>query len=405
MIRPAVFYSLAAVVPLASLWLATPAPRAAHGLTVSPFGWPSLLITHCLTALPLAAVVAGWVVTRVKRNSLVAAGVAGLVFAAGGSLLTGPLGEVLDSFPAEFAARCAVRSLFCFLLALPWAVAARSCSPPSRDSRVMLAVGLVVAVVLPGVWADGLAKETAAAAQGEVSANRTTRGRRLLDGVCDLDPRRAMADERTGAAEARRQLVSEEKTLTERVAGADLSALRPTDRLLHANGLVSLDRPAEAEPILRELARTQPQVNLPLARVWHLLGRHEESDTAARAFLGAAIPEVNKPVDESNKRQVELRASIRRWCVEAFDLLAENATKRGDNAAREAALREGLEVLPAEEAYFRFQLGRHCKLCGRPVDALRELNEAVRLDRRYEPAAAGMIREVRELTPACLIGR
>jgi hypothetical protein len=39
------------------------------------------------------------------------------------------------------------------------------------------------------------------------------------------------------------------------------------------------------------------------------------------------------------------------------------------------------------------------------VEAVRELDAAVRLDERYEPAAAGMIREVRELTPACLIGR
>jgi hypothetical protein len=402
--RPALFYALAAVVPLAALWLAAPPERSAHGMAVPPFGWPSLLVAHCLAAVPLAAVAAGQLVKRVKVSSVVPPVVVGLLVAVVGYFAVQGVAGSLDP-SADFALRCLVRTLVCLLLALPWAVAARAEEAPARGSWVTVAVGLAVAFLLPGIWAGRLAKENADAAQGEVSVNRTTRGRRLLDGVCDLDPRRVMADGKTDAAEARRQLVAEEKALTVRVAGADPSALRPTDRLLHANGLVSLDRPAEAEPILRDLARTQPQVNLPLARALHLLGRYEGSDAAARTFLAEAIPEVNKPVDESNKRQVELRANIRRWCVEGFDLLAENATKRGDNIGREAALREGLEKLPAEEAYFRFQLGRHYKVSGRPVDAVRELNEAGRLDDNYRVPAEALIRELRELTPACLIGR
>jgi hypothetical protein len=394
-IRPAVFYSLAAVVPLASLWLATPAPRAAHGMAVSPFGWPSLLIAHCLTAVPLAAVVAGWVVARVKRNSLVAAGVAGLLFAAGGYFLTGVLGEVLDSFPAEFAARCAVRSLFCFLLALPWAIAARIGSQPVRGSRVMLAVGLVVAVVLPGVWADKLAKENTDAAQDELAARRMARALPLIDGVCDLDPKREIIEQRGNLTmpAARKRLADDLKGLAEDLARTDPTRLKPSDRLLYADTLVSLDRPAEAEPILRELMPVFPPAGLSLARTLHQMRRYDESDAAAREWLIAGLPHAAK------------NGKVRQDCVAGFDLLGENATKRGQNAGREAVLQEGLQKMPGEEAYFRFQLGRHYKLSGRPVEAVRELEAAVRLDKRYEPAAATMIREMRELTPACLIGR
>lgn len=394
MTRSAFCYTLAAVVPIVSLWLATPASRSAHGMAVSPFGWPSLLIAHCLTAVPLAAVVAGWVVARVKRNSLVAAGVAGLLFAAGGYFLTGALGEVLDSFPAEFAARCAVRSLFCFLLALPWAIATRIGSQPVRGSRVMLAVGLVVAVVLPGVWADKLAKENTDTAVDELAARRITRAARLVDGLCDLDPYRT---ERIQGpkhlVEFRGELAARQRRLTDLLATRPPEAVRPNDRLQYANDLLTLDRLSESEAVLRELVPTTPPANLPLARVLHLQGRYAESDAALRELLTAGLPVVST------------KPSIRKACLDAFDLLVENATKRGSNADREAVLREGLENLPGEEAYFRFQLGRHYKLSGRPMDAVRELNAAVAADKGYGPSAEPLFRELRELTPACLIGR
>ena len=393
MTRPALYYTLAAVVPLASLWLAAPVSRSAHGMAVSPFGWPSLLVVQCLAAVPLVAVVARWLVKRVTVRVAIPV-VVGVLFAVGGYSLTGPLGEVLDSFPADFAARCAVRSLVCFLLALPWGVAARVGEPPARGSWLTVVVGLAVAVILPGVWADKLAKETADSALGESVAHRHTRAHRLVDGLCDLDPyRKDWINGPPDLLAYRTELAQSQKKVAEYWGAKDIASLVPSDRMRYANDLLGLDRLSEAEEVLRELARSQPPANLPLARVLHLQGRHAESDAALRELLAAGLPLVNT------------KPSVLKACLDAYDLLAENATKRGSNADREAVLKEGLEKLPAEEAYFRFQLGRHYKLSGRPVDAVRELNEAVRLNARYRPSAESLIREMRELTPACLLGR
>ncbi len=394
MIRPAVFYALAAVVPLVSLWLAAPTSRSAHGLAVSPFGWPSLLIVQCLAAVPLAAVVAGWVVSRVKVRTPIPAVVAGVLFAVGGYFAISPFGESLDS-SADFALRCLLRSMVCLSLALPWAVAARVGAPPARGSWVMLAVGLAVAFVLPGVWADKLASENTAAAQDALAARRMARALPIIDGVCDLDPARQIieASGNLKMPAARKRLADDLKGLAEDLARTDPKGLKPTDRLLYADTLVSLDRPAEAEPILRELVPVLPPAGLSLARALHQLERYDESDAAVREWLAAGLPHAGK------------NPKVRKQCVDGFDLLAENATKRGSNADREAVLKEGLDKLPGEEAYFRFQLGRHYKLTGRPVEAVRELNEATRLDKKYGPPADSLVREMRELTPACLIGR
>jgi hypothetical protein len=351
-------------------------------------------VAHCLAAVPLAAVFAGRLVRRMTAVSPLPAVAAGLLSAAGGFWLAGMVGEVLDSFPADFAARGLARSLFCVLLALPWAVAARVGTAPARGSWVVAAVGLAVAVVLPGVWADKLAKEMGDAVVDELAARRITRAARLVDGVCDLDPFRT---ERINGpkhlVEFRGELAQRQKRLTELVAARTPVTLHSNDLLQYSTDLLSLDRLAEAEAVLRELVRTMPPANLPLARVLHLQGRYAESDAAARELLAAGLPAVGT------------KPSIGKACLDAYDLLAENATKRGSNPDREAALKEGLANLPAEEAYFRFQLGRHYKLSGRPVEAARELNEAVRLDDSYRPSADALIRELRELTPACLVGR
>lgn len=394
MTRPAIFFALAAVVPAVALWLAAPATRSAHGMSVSPFGWPSLLVVQCLAAVPLAAVVAGWLVKRVKVPSPVPVVVVGGLFAVVGYFTISPVGTALDS-SADFAVRCLVRSVVCLLLALPWAVAAKVGGTPAAGSRVVFAVGLVVAFVLPGVWAARLAKENTAAAQNELAAQRMARALPLIDGVCDLDPAREIIEEggNLKMPAARKRLTDDLKAMADFLARTNPKSLKPSDRLLYADALISLDRPADAEPILRDLARTQPPVNLPLARALHLMGQYDESDAAVRELLAVGLPEAEK------------NPNVRKACVDGFDLLAESATKRGSNAAREAVLKEALDKLPAEEAYFRFQLGRHYKVSGRPLDAIRELNEAVRLDKKYEPSAEAMIRELRELTPACLIAR
>lgn len=394
MTRAALFSALAVVAPLAALWLAAPPERVSHGMAVSPFGWPSLLVVQCLAAVPLASVVAGQLAKRVKVTSPVPPVVLGLLFAVVGHFATPALGSALDS-SADFAVRCLVRSAACLLLALPWAVAARVGAAPAHASWVRAAVGVAVAVVLPGVWAEKLAKENTAAAQNELAAQRMARALPLIDGVCDLDPAREIVEAggNLKMPAARKRLTDDLKAIADQLASTNPSGLKPSDRLSYADALVSLDRPAEAEPILRELVPVLPPAGLSLARTLHQMGRYEESDAAARGWLAAGLPHAGK------------NPKVRADCRAGFDLLAENATKRGSHPDREAALTEGLEKLPADAAYYHFQLGRHFKLTGRPHDAVRELNEAMRLDKQYEPAAGAILRDIRESTPACLIGR
>lgn len=400
MIRPALFYSLAAVVPTVALWLAAPPERAAHGMAVKPFGWPSLLVVQCLAAVPLAAVIAGWLTKRMKVRSPIPMTIAGVLFAGGGYFASAWLGDTLDSFPADFVSRCAVRSLFCLLLALPWAVAARAGAAPAVGSWVRLVVGLAIVFVLPGVGAEKLAKEASDDAVDELAARRITRASRLVDGVCDLDPfRLERIKGPKNLIEFRRSLVAEQKAMADRIAAEDVTKLRPDDRQSHAITLIQLDRPTEAEPILRELVKTRPPANLPLARALHLMRRYDESDDAVRELLTAGLPELGaNPLHDRTPQ-------ARKACLDGFELMAENATKRGSNADREAVLRRGLEQMPSEQVYFHFQLGRHFKLTGRPFEAVKELNEAVRLDKSFEPSAEAILRDIRESTPGCLIGR
>lgn len=395
MTRPVLFYLLAAVVPAAALWLAAPTDRAARGMAVSPFGWPSLLVVQALSVLPLAGVIAAWLVNRIRSRTPYLGLALGVIAATVGSFAVHWLADLLEVFEAGFALRCVLRSAFCLLLAVPWGVAAHRSLPPLAVSRVMLAVGLVAAVVLPGIWANKLAREVTAEAQDTLAARRMARALPLIEGVCDLDPGRQIVEAQGNLTvlAARQRLAAGLKEQTDALARLDPARLPAKDRLAYAEALLTLDRAAEAEPILRELARKQPAAHLPLARALQQLGRYGESDAAARELLAAALPDVREYPE------------ARRWCRDGFDLLAENATRRGANADREAVLKEGLERVPGEQAYFHFQLGRHYCQCGRPVDAVRELNEAVRLNGEYEPTAGAILRDIRESTPACLIGR
>jgi tetratricopeptide (TPR) repeat protein len=319
----------------------------------------------------------------------------GLLFAAGGSSLAGMMGDLLDEFPADFTTRGFFRSLLCVSMALPWAVAARvGQSSKTGSGVVLLVVGLAIAFVLPGVWADKLSKEMIDLTVDELEARRITRASRLVSGVCDLDPfRTGRFNGPRHLVEFRRELALRETRLAEHLASLTPETMSSNNRLQYANDLISLDRLNEAEAALRELVRTVPPANLLLARVLHLQGRYAESDSALKELLAAGLP------------FVRTKPSIRKACLDAYDLLVENATRRGRSADREAVLKEGLDTLPDEEAYLRFQLGRHYKLTGRPGEAMAQLTEAVRLNRAYEPSAEALIRELRELTPACVIGR
>ena len=104
-------YLFAAIVPTLALWLAAPPERSAVGLAVKPFAWPTLLIAHCLAAIPFAAGVVGFLIRRAEfRIPVWIAPLLGIVIAFGGYFVVTPLGEFLDDLGASFLVRCSARS-------------------------------------------------------------------------------------------------------------------------------------------------------------------------------------------------------------------------------------------------------------------------------------------------------
>lgn len=395
MTRTVLFFLLSVLVPIGTLWFAAPADRVEFGLAVAPFGWPTLLVVHCVSVVPLAAVIGRWIARQASFRSPYPFAAVGLVAAFLGYVSVDTFADTLNVFGADLTARVIARSLFALLLALPWTVAARAGEPPRNGSLIRFVVGLVVAFLFPGIFAEKLARETTAEAITAISDQRVASAVSLVAAACDVDPNRRLgeAPDTQTLTELRKRLNDDLSALVDQVAGVDTRTLNPRERLYHANALVSLNRIEEALPILRQLAKELPPVNLQLARALHQLGRYDESDEAVRKLLDAGLPEAGS------------LASARSACRDGYQLMAENATKRGSNTDREAVLKEALEQLPQEEAYLRFQLGRHFKMSGQPFAAIRELEHAIQLDPQLSPFAEPILRDVREATPACLVGR
>lgn len=374
----ATFLLLAAVVPLAGLWLAAPADRTADGLAVSPFGWPSLLVVHVLCAVP-----AGWLLARrlTPTDNPGPPVLLGVLTAGLGYLLVGELGAALED--AGFAVRAAARSLFCLLLVLPWCVAANTVRGTTDPLLVLVAV--VLAVGLPAIQADRVAGQALAEAAAHVERDRLVRVVPLLAAAADVSPDQPAPGGTATVWQVRRAVATDLKRMT---ALADVPPPRPS--VEYGGLLVKLDRLVDAEEYLTPLAAANPVARLRLGECLQLRGQWAEGDAALRSAVAEMLPKADLP-------------HVARWCGECYDLLAESATKRRRVADREAALREALEKLPAQAGYWHLQLGRHFRLSGRPFAALEEFDLAEQADPKRKPQLDAFRRDIREQTPGCLV--
>lgn len=382
----AAFLILAAVVPLLALWWATPPERAAAGLAVSPFGWPSLLVVHALAAVPAALLLARLVAARVHGNNPGPVVLLGLLAAGLGYLVVGELGAALADADTGFAVRTLVRTLFGVLLALPWCVAA--CLPATADKvdpLVALAC-VMVGVGLPAIQADRVAGQALTEAAGHVERDRLVRVVPLLAVAADVSPGRSPP----GGTKATVRQVQEAvaKDLKRLTALAELPPSRPS--VEYGELLVKLDRLTEAEEYLGRLAEKNPVARLRLGECLQLQRRWAASDDALRSAVAEMLPKAD-------------RDHVRAWCAEGYDLLAESATARRDTAGREAVLWEALASLPQLAGYWHLQLGRHFRLSGRPFDALAAFAAAEEADPKLTPQLDALRRDIRENTPGCLV--
>jgi len=155
--------------------------------------------------------------------------------------------------------------------------------------------------------------------------------------------------------------------------------------------LYLLDRLAEAEPALLEIAPSHLRASLLLAVVLQDEKRWPHSD---RWFehtmkLGAESPDANLGVLARSQ---------------AIDGLASNARQERRYADAVTAYRRGIEEIPQARPYFHYQLGRHFADGGRASEALAELRIAQELDESHiGKKAAKLIAELRRSTPGCVV--
>jgi hypothetical protein len=385
--------ALAVAVPAAVLHFSAADERLAAGLSASPFGWPRVLVAHLVTALPLGLIVAGWVrslptVRESARGFWVALG---LIAAGLAATLCPGIGEAVVASEFGPVPLLIMRSLLAFGLVLPWCVwAIDSPSAPLARPSVMFGLGLGLAVLPCGLYAEAVTAARTEQARDLLSRERVVKAEMVLTGLCELGSDRPIGKQsafevRTGVA----KLIPKMRQAAERPLPA--SALIPA-RIERAGLLIRLDRLDEAAALLRPLTPDDNTATLLLATVYRDQARWSESDALYTTALEKLLP--MSPAD----------VAARNACLTAFEGLAFNAREDRRPADAERVLKWGLEALPSEAAFFHFQLGRHYADGGRPGLALEHLRTAATLaPAKFQAPADTQIRQLRTHTPGCLL--
>ncbi len=368
-------------------------------LPVSPFGFRTLVIVHLLATWPLAWSIAELFVPG-RRTNLVA----GRISVAAGVALAAAVYAAGDAFwrafthdlPPGFALACLGRELAAFVLILPWCVAARFLFASDADiapssTWTFLASGAVVAVAIPAVFADYHFRQ-----QSTMMEQRLQEGR--LAGL----PVLAAQLEAAGSNQpvAGMPISRFHKQLTEQVAATRrtlqelLPANAPPDQVVQrAAMLATLGEQHTATDLLAPLAVDNAAAAVLLGSVLDDLGNHEDAVEQFRAAI--------KLLDsDAAPNAVAMR-------VQAFDSLAETLRDQHEYAAAEQTYVDAIKAVPAAEAHFRFQLGRHYALGGRSLAALESFEKAAELAPAQfgldRPEVEKQIRPLREGTPGCLL--
>lgn len=379
---------LAVVVPAAALHAAAGDDRHAAGLTAAPFAWPRVLVAHLVFALPLGMLLAARLRTHPAFAVKGAPAAAGVVVAVVAVVVGPTLGDVIADAGVGPVPALVLRTGLAVALVLPWCLFGTA-SVADLPGRWAVTVGVLVAVVPPGVYAEVVAERRTATADEWVSTGRLAKADGVLTGLCELGSDRAVTGK--PPQEIRREVRAQVARL-KKAAGHPLSpGAPPAARFARAEVLVQLDRLDEAADLLRPLAANSPVATLLLAAVCRDREQWAESDAAFASALDRLLPRAAADPDAREK------------CRGALEGLAYNARMDRRPADAERALRRGLEELPADAARFHYLLGRHYHDGGRPALALDHLRAAADLDpAAYRGPADTLVRQIRTATHACL---
>ena len=374
--------------------------------TIAPFGWSAVILVHALATLPLAVIAAHaacalWPVLR-QRWAVVLFVPAGLL-----------LGWLTFHYGGSFAARLrqqevgglllmVVRILWLLALQLPWTLLAlqrreeqhepRELKPRRMAGLSMVAVA--IAVVLPRMYLDDVVRRRIDEVNAALGQGRLVQALESLEPICDV-----------GASHQRVRVVE----------GGSL--VRPIEaRQYWAEQIEALV--AEVARLRREkpTAATQYQIALSQRALGDVEGARAELSDLAEHDAAAALLMAQTYYDERDWSEAQRRYRQAARLAEtheqpshlrtAYDALAAVAGQQRKFHEAEAVYLRAIEQLPDAEAHFRFQLGLHYQLVGRPLEARRQWEEAAKIDpARFQGEVDKAITgELNSYTPGCLLG-
>jgi tetratricopeptide (TPR) repeat protein len=373
---------------------------------VAPFGWSAVIVACALATLPLTVAAASgacalWPVLR-HRGAVVLLAPAGLLLGWLTFQYGGSLGPRLEQQEVGSLLRMVIRLLWPLTLQLPWALLAFRCGEEPTEPtelRPGRAIGLTVAamaiaVVLPNMYLDDMARRRIDDVNVAIGQGRLAKAAAALEPICEAGAwhQRVNTSEpglKLRPTDARRYWEEQLDLLKKEVTS--LRRTEPTPATQRAIALAerALGDIAAARREISDLADRDSAAALLMAQTYHDERNWSETERWCRRAVDLA---------ETHEQPAQLRP--------AFDALAAVSSQQRRFQEAEAVYLRAIDELPQAEAHFRFQLGRHYELVGRPLAARGQWEEAARLDpaQYRELVDAAIAGELNSPTPGCLLG-
>ncbi len=402
-------YAAAVSIPAGVLYWSTGPGETAFRPVASPFGWYHLAVLHLVAVLPVSILMAGSIVRSLSPRISGVATILGAALALAVAWWTVTGGDVvgltLEKVKAGFAVRLGTRIIWCLVLVAPWCwVAYRLTGSTRREAGDGDASGLTATVLavfvacgLPAAYTFHFVREQTAIANNHLSGGRLWKAEPVLAALCEVGSSLPVASpaasgRRVAPRVARDELAAEmafHAAEAERPPTPDAPAAEQVQYVRH---LVVLGKLAQARSALETVADVDASAALLMAAI---LDQQQQCEQSHRWYATAASLLSADSAPPTDLRMI------------AYDGLAKTARDLRRYRDAERVYQEAIRELPDQEAYYRFQLGRHYQLGGRPADAMAAFQKAAEL--RPEqfalegPQVAGYLKKLREETPTCVL--
>ncbi|MBN2296314.1 MAG: tetratricopeptide repeat protein [Pirellulales bacterium] len=388
-------------------------------LAVAPFGWNRVVVVHAITALPLSWILSlaasrAWPMLRRRWTVLLwtIAGVdiAGLTIFAGNFV-----SQELAAHDAGSITRLVLRITWCLLLQIPWCLAALAMQKPEfvspADSNINLRYpltianficwSLVVAIVIPISFVNGLTASQATIAREHWRALRIEKARQIVLRLFDVGSTQSLGSSENNTAnnshnnmmqrdilskQALKMLNENVEFLSTQIKALRAGALTESQQLLLGKYYAALDRNTQACEMIELLAHTNAEAAVTLGEIEQRQGHWQ----AANQWFIKAIDLAR----QEKSHDPDTVAENKKLQTFAYDALARGARELKQFEQAEAFYHEAIEELPNRAAHFHAQLALHCDLGGRPAEAIVHQLKAHELDPNQHSAPASLTTKI-----------